>query len=826
MTQPLRLLLIPVLLLFLAACGGGGGGDDGGGNEPDGPRPVAKVTADATEVSADGTDTVHLDGSESTSLSGAIRSWQWRVLSRPNSSAAAIENADQPQASFTPDVAGEYVIQLVVTDDVAKSEDTRDSRVTITATRDVPVAVLQDEISWILGTVQLDGSRSLPPEGGDANQLIYQWELINKPQDSTATLDSGSLVYPRFTADKIGDYRAQLVVKYGSKTSEPATVDIHIRKGNAEPVAKIEIIEPKGKIMRGDTVVLRSASKDADSDPLQYRWRFMIAPPGSTAELGSMTAAETSFVAGSSAGFGYQVELCVFDGIARSCSVKFIPSPQLPGNASNTPPVAVIGRYSTKHLTFEAEIGAEMRLNSESYDVDGDALTETWSFASYPAGFDPASDAKLGGWDANFTPTVAGGYKVKLTVSDGQVNDTAIQTFTALLGANHSPTAVAAVTAGATTTLVGQVITLDGEGSSDPDDNKLTFDWTLIQRPDGSNAQLQGSNPAHPALTPDVAGPYLVKLVVTDSHGVSSPYRPGSPQQELVIMAKSSNHRPVTRIMKQGWGGFYVQSPDWGIEQPFAIAGKTRMDNGVGVEVRDDYFTLKADTYDPDGDSLSHLWTLVKVPAGNQFQTSGDRPVGECDFSHGEQQETCQSIALAPTKPGLYVFQYQVYDGMDFAGPFTATVHAVLRQNYPTLLLEVQGQPAPQHVVYLQAVFPYDPFGMAGTHLSPKGPTPIGKTIRLTAFGGNYTLTDIQLNSDDPRFSPRFMDITNSREIINGYVIPQGESIEVQFQLVVPDTIPRDEQLKEDLTNANITGFFRIKEKPDWTVSMQAGKFY
>jgi hypothetical protein len=69
---------------------------------------------------------------------------------------------------------------------------------------------------------------------------------------------------------------------------------------------------------------------------------------------------------------------------------------------------------------------------------------------------------------------------------------------------------------------VGTPALLNGEASSDPENQPLTYQWTLMSTPGGSTAQIVPANSARPTLTPDRSGVYLCRLVVTDSAGVAS----------------------------------------------------------------------------------------------------------------------------------------------------------------------------------------------------------------------------------------------------------------------------------------------------------------
>lgn len=69
------------------------------------------------------------------------------------------------------------------------------------------------------------------------------------------------------------------------------------------------------------------------------------------------------------------------------------------------------------------------------------------------------------------------------------------------------------------TVILGRYIILDGSKSTG--NGSLTYTWTVTQCPSGS-AAVPANNTATPAFTPDVAGDYTIRLVVTDSQGQPS----------------------------------------------------------------------------------------------------------------------------------------------------------------------------------------------------------------------------------------------------------------------------------------------------------------
>jgi hypothetical protein len=69
----------------------------------------------------------------------------------------------------------------------------------------------------------------------------------------------------------------------------------------------------------------------------------------------------------------------------------------------------------------------------------------------------------------------------------------------------------------------GDIVTLDGSASSDPDQNyPLSYEWTITSAPVGSTATLSDPAVVNPTFIADLRGDYTLKLVVKDSAGFFS----------------------------------------------------------------------------------------------------------------------------------------------------------------------------------------------------------------------------------------------------------------------------------------------------------------
>ncbi len=168
---------------------------------------------------------------------------------------------------------------------------------------------------------------------------------------------------------------------------------------------------------------------------------------------------------------------------------------------------------------FETLISQAVVLDgSGSTDPDGDPLLFAWEFTAIPVGsgttlFDETTP------NPQFFADRPGVYALRLTVDDGvwTASDAVEVTASA---PNDDPIA----DAGADQAVdVGDNVQLNGSSSFDPNNDPLTYQWTLASAPAGSSATLIGAASALPEFVADLAGSYAIELEVSDGRATIGP---------------------------------------------------------------------------------------------------------------------------------------------------------------------------------------------------------------------------------------------------------------------------------------------------------------
>ncbi|HEY7472851.1 MAG TPA: PKD domain-containing protein [Gemmatimonadota bacterium] len=233
----------------------------------------------------------------------------WTVQSRPAGSTAALSATNTAAVSITPDVAGEYVLQVAVSDGRGgQATDTIKITATPPGMNRAPIADAGFDLN---GTetisITLDGTSSSDPDG---DPLTFQWTFVSVPTGSTAGIIAASAATASFTPDVEGVYVVQLAVSDGQFTSTD-TATITVEPFNHPPVGTLTL-SGSAQVLAGAVVTATAAFTDADGEPLDFTWN-LNAPVGSAASL-TISVDETQATFTADVPGDYVISLSVTDG--------------------------------------------------------------------------------------------------------------------------------------------------------------------------------------------------------------------------------------------------------------------------------------------------------------------------------------------------------------------------------------------------------------------------------------------------------------------------------------------------------------------------------
>jgi hypothetical protein len=216
-----------------------------------------------------------------------------------------------------------------------------------------------------------------------------------------------------------------------------------------------------------------------------------------------------------------------------------------------------------------------------------------------------------------FVADASGNFVVQLTVNDGTQNNTNTNTNTVTIAAGSLGNLPPVANAGPNQAVnVGQTVTLNGSGSSDPEGRPLTYSWAFVSRPVGSAAVLTNPTTVNPTFVADASGNFVVRVTVNDGTQNNT----NTNTNTVTIAAASTNLPPVANA---------------GPDQTVTVADTVTLDGSA--------------SRDPEGRPLTYRWFFVSQPADSA-------PVLE--------SPTVAKPTFMPVWAGSYVVGLVVNDGV------------------------------------------------------------------------------------------------------------------------------------------------------------------
>ncbi len=516
--------------------------------------PIADPGVDQTNVTVG--SVVRLDGSKSSDPQGLPLLYGWTFAELPIGSEATLVAAATSKPYFKLDVPGHYRVQLIVSNGVLASPAAFVSLDSGSCGTNLPVV---DAITATPAAPNVGQGVTLSASVSDADAkdpcklertFSYAWKITDRPAGSSAGLVDADTPKPSFKPDLDGDYEiSAIVTDQLGRASAPKAFKLTVGScGNQTPViAKITANPDKPAI--GQVVALGADVSDKDSDcgkteSIGYGWTLLSAPPGSNAALNLPSGTNPAFHVDLPGAYVVRLVATDLAGHKSAPLEATITASACGGNAPSIDPKDITVNPVSPGVGAPVQLGVALVSDADTKDPCN--LTETFSFQWQLLSLPLGSKASLNlatAANPSFTPDVPGDYLVSVVATDSEAHPSGAQTVkvTASTCGNATPVAQvqellpdsgspgAKVTA-VKTVAIGSTVQVSGGASSDADNaapcllnQLLGYKWSFQELPAGSAATLNATNVVNPSFVADVAGKYVLALVVADPTNRTSP---------------------------------------------------------------------------------------------------------------------------------------------------------------------------------------------------------------------------------------------------------------------------------------------------------------
>ena len=471
------------------------------------------------------------------------------LIAVPSGSAAALTPADGLDASFYPDVPGDYVVRTTATDTTGRSSYL-DTPITVSECGFAAPTFLSETVSPTTPHVGDVVAYALTYADADEDssscnldqQVVFSSRIVSQPPGSTASLSPAYGPTPAIVPDLPGAYAIRFTVSDDTGRSSSVTREFtagacgtaspHIDSLGATPtVAKVGVLSKfAATVSDADT-----GSTCGLTQAVEVSSMLIASPSGSRAALSpamGLTPGLVPDVPGT-----YAIRMTATDSTGRSTFRDL--SFDVGTCGTSVPAVSAVVASPSSPITGQFVSFAVTAADADA-DPLGCALTQPLAIASEILSSPSGSRATLSpaiGVSPGLTPDEPGTWLIRTWATDptglAGYRDT---TLTVGVCGSRPPDAQVAVVSPissgparnvvAPTVVTGSLVGLDGSASTDPDllspcagTGMLSHHWAFREKPAGSGATLNDANLVNPSFDADVNGNFVLLDTVTDPEG-------------------------------------------------------------------------------------------------------------------------------------------------------------------------------------------------------------------------------------------------------------------------------------------------------------------
>jgi hypothetical protein len=457
---------------------------------------VPTAAFDANPPNPNPDEAVTFDAGASEDPDGTIAEYEWAFTDLSGDTSGETETATGKLESRSLPT-GTYQIELTVTDDGgATAQKTKELRV-----GGYPHTLV------IQGTPDSGGSKYSFAVSGDLKQVEGTVASHHVTKDSSDKVD-GNQASGWIGGGADGFRYSGELTELTVETPEQATVFVDGERRDDDapahepPEPRIEY-SPK-EPLRGDRVTFNAdQSTDPDGTILDFEWVIRRTEDSDSAPVATATGSHLSYTFDEPS--EYSIELTITDDSEQTTTDTVdlqIAEPQTPTAIIQKPAEPVI---AGDEVTFRG---------GQSSTPNGSITTYEWKFYRFESGeINQEPIARQTGRTATYSFTDPVTYSVRLAVTDDVDQTHTTSTLVEVSKPNRPPTPH--IDRSFEKVYVGGTVTLDGSGSTDPDNDIASYEWN-IDPPTGESVTATGPTTEY---TVSDSGTHDVRLRITDTEG-------------------------------------------------------------------------------------------------------------------------------------------------------------------------------------------------------------------------------------------------------------------------------------------------------------------
>jgi hypothetical protein len=455
--------------------------------------------------------------------------YHWTVEALPQGYLSEI-NLNGPRPSFYVERAGQYRFSLVVRDASGLSSEAQTIEISVQdcGSRALVITGINTSpaVARVRQSTRFEAQVSDPDAicGQDLSSTAQlHWTLIDRPTGSLTQI--GLEQTPSLNPDLAGEYRVRVIaISSDGLVSAPQEQSINVDACGAAAPSAILINASANTVRIGEAITLTVQSEDADriapctlNDEHHYQWRIISAPSGSQSRLQNSQASQSAFIPDRVGTYQFEVLAIDQQGLSAQAQIQMIAT----ACGEDTPSLDRVNISNAFVFLGETiQLSAQARPADQSC-VNDQSLQWQWRVLSRPLG-SVAMLSSMNVEQPSFMPDQIGQYRFSVQVlSANGRSSTTLEVELEVVDCGALAPVINAVQKPVEPNdgfQIGEnlnfVVNASNPNQTCGLSGELIVQWSVLNAPPGSRAQIHLQSTLSASFTPDLEGNYQLSVSV------------------------------------------------------------------------------------------------------------------------------------------------------------------------------------------------------------------------------------------------------------------------------------------------------------------------